>query len=59
KDLFARYPLPESDKIRISYKLLYKKYLHVYALGFHERFGDPAKYEFTTTLSDFKKRFQN
>ncbi|KAF0548956.1 hypothetical protein F8M41_025578 [Gigaspora margarita] len=59
KDLFVRYPLPESEKIRISYKLLYKKYLHVYAIGFHESFGDPAKYEITTTLSDFKRRFQN
>ncbi|CAG8721835.1 22325_t:CDS:1 [Dentiscutata erythropus] len=59
KDLFARYPFPESVRIRISYKIFYEKYLHVYALGFHESFGDPAKYEFTTTLFDFKKRFQN
>ncbi|CAG8738122.1 11371_t:CDS:1 [Dentiscutata erythropus] len=59
KDLFARYPLSDSEKIRISYKLLYEKYLHVYALGFHESFGDPAKHEFTTTLSDFKRRFWN
>ncbi|CAG8580939.1 17331_t:CDS:2 [Dentiscutata heterogama] len=59
KDLFARYPFPESAMIRISYKILYKKYLHVYALGFHESFGDPALCELTTTLADFKRRFQN
>ncbi|RIB16220.1 hypothetical protein C2G38_2091493 [Gigaspora rosea] len=59
KDLFARYSFPESVMIRISYKILYKKYLHVYALGFHESFGDPANYEFTTTLYDFKRSFQN